>query len=377
MTAPEYLDQAASVTASGTTPVVVGVDTHQQTHHAVILAGTGTLIATREFPASPAGYQQLWAWVCERAGAAGRARVAAVGVESTGSYGAGLAQFLLTTDPGQGWAAGVDVREVIRPEKTVRAMRGKSDPIDAEAAARAVLAGTATGRPKVKTGIVEAIRSLVVARESAVKQRTAAASQLRDLITTAPEPIRGELLGLSTARRVTRVVKYRPDTTDLGDPLQALKYALRALGRRIQALDAEIADADRALTPLVAAAAPRLLALPQVGTNTAAQLLITGGQNIDRMRSEAAFAKLVGVAPLPASSGKTTRHRLNRGGDRAANRALYLLVCRRLATDPATKAYMQRRSLDPRMGTPDIIRCLKRYAARQIYTALRADLLTA
>lgn len=161
-----------------------------------------------------------------------------------------------------------------------------------------------------------------------------------------------------------------PDTTNLGDPLQAVKYALRALGRRIQALDAEITEADRALTPLVATAAPRLLALSQVGTNTAAQLLITGGQNIDRMRSEAAFAKLVGVAPLPASSGKTTRHRLNRGGDRAANSALYLLVCRRLATDPATKAYMERRSQEPRMGTRDIIRCLKRYAAREIYAAL-------
>lgn len=366
MTAPNYLDQPL--------PVVVGVDTHQQTHHAAVLAGTGTLIATREFPASPAGYQQLWAWAVEHAGSGG---VVTVGVESTGSYGAGLAQFLLTTDPTVGWAAGVDVREVIRPEKTVRAMRGKSDPIDAEAAARAVLAGTATGRPKVKTGIVEAIRALVVARDSAVKQRTAAACQLRDLITTAPEPIRGELLGLSTARRVTRVVKYRPDTTDLGDPLQAVKYALRALGRRIQALEAEIAEADRALTPLVATAAPRLLALPQVGTNTAAQLLITGGENIDRMRSEAAFAKLVGVAPLPASSGKTTRHRLNRGGDRAANSALYLLVCRRLATDPATQAYMDRRSQEPRMDKPDIIRCLKRYVAREIYTALRADLLTA
>jgi transposase len=365
------IEKPQAAPAVSTLPVVVGVDTHQQTHHAAAIDSTGRLLGTAQFPANRAGYEALWRWA-RRASAAG---VAAVGVESTGSYGAGLTQALLTTDP-EDWAGEVDVREVIRPTKTVRTMRGKSDPIDAEAAARAVLAGTATGRPKIKTGAVEAIRAIALTRDSAVKERTAAESQLRDLITTAPDPIREELLPLTTAARVARAARLRPDQATLGDPAQATKYALRALARRILALREEIKAADHALAPLVQAAAPRLLALPQVGVNTAAQMLITGGENIDRLHSEAAFAKLVGTAPVPASSGKTHRHRLSHGGDRAANTKLHLLVLRRLASDPATKAYMQRRSHEPRMDTKAILRCLKRYAAREIYHALKADLLS-
>jgi transposase len=352
-------------------PLVMGVDTHQLTHCAAVIDTTGRLLGTAEFPASTAGYRLLWKWATDLT----RVGIEAVGVESTGSYGAGLTQFLLTTDPA-GWAAETEVREVIRPEKTVRAMRGKSDPIDAEAAARAVLAGTATARPKVKTGVVEAIRTISVTRDSAVHERTAGESRLRDLITTAPEPIRAELLPLTSRARVARASRLRPDPAALADPGQAAKFALRQLARRIQTLTAEIAEADQALAPLVRAAAPRLLALPQVGIHTAAHMLITGGQNIDRLHGEAAFAKLVGTAPVPASSGKTTRVRLNRGGDRKANSILHLLVLRRLATDPATQAYKTRRSQEPTMDTQAILRCLKRYAAREIYHALRTDLLS-
>jgi transposase len=352
-------------------PVVVGVDTHQLTHHAAVLTTTGRLLGSAEFAATSAGYRCLWEWATSLSPLG----VAAVGVESTGSYGAGLTQYLLATDSGA-WTDEIDVREVIRPEKTVRAMRGKSDPIDAEAAARAVLAGTATGRPKIKTGVVEAIRTITVTRDSAVKDRTACESQLRDLITTAPAALREQLLPLTTHARVARAARLRPDPATLEDPIQATKYALRALAHRILALRAEITAADKALAPLVRAAAPRLLALPQVGVHTAAQMLITGGENIDRLRSEAAFAKLVGTAPVPASSGKTHRVRLNRGGDRQANTKIHLLVLRRLASDPATRAYMARRSHEPRMDTKAILRCLKRYAAREIYHALRADLLT-
>jgi transposase len=352
-------------------PVVVGVDTHQLTHCAAALDATGRLLESAQFPATGAGYRQLWRW----ATALSPAGVAAIGVESTGSYGAGLTQFLLTTDT-RCWSQGIDIREVIRPEKTVRALRGKSDPIDAEPAARAVLAGTATARPKIKTGLVEAIRTITVTRDSAVKERTACESQLRDLITTAPQSLRDELLPLTTRARVARAARLRPDPAALADPAQAAKYALRVLARRIQALHTEIGAADKALTPLLKTAAPRLLALPQVGTHTAAQMLITGGENLDRLHSEAAFAKLVGTAPIPASSGKTTRVRLNRGGDRRANTKLHLLVLRRLASDPATKAYMARRTTEPTMDTKAVIRCLKRYAAREIYHALKADLLS-
>ncbi|GGH49524.1 IS110 family transposase [Microbacterium album] len=300
--------------------LIVGVDTHQRAHHAVIIDTTGRRVADAEFAASAAGYREVMDW------AAGYGQVEAFGVESTGSYGAGLTRQLL--------AEGMDVFEVNRPDKTTRARQGKSDAIDAEHAARAVLAGTATGRPKVSTGVVEAVRALLVARSGAVKARTAAVSQLRDLVTTAPEELRELLLPLTTPARVVKAAALRPDLTRLHEPAHAARHALRALARRIQALDKEMKDAEKALAPLVATAVPTLVARPQIGTLTAAQLLVTAGQNLDRFRSEAAFAKLTGTAPLPASSGKTRRMRLNRGGDRQANKALHLIAVGRLKTDP-------------------------------------------
>jgi hypothetical protein len=267
------------------------------------------------------------------------------------------------------------VHEVARPDKTTRAMQGKSDPIDAYAAARAVQAGRASGWAKAKNGAVEAMRVIKVARDSAVKDRTAAISQMRDVITTAPEPVRSELLGLSAAKRVTKARGYRSDPTRAVDPTQAAKLTLRALARRISALDEEITEADKILTALVGDHLPSLVRLPQVGTQIAAQLAITAGQNIDRMRSEAGFAKLTGVAPVPASSGKTRRMRLNRGGDRQANSALYMVVVGRLRNHPETLAYRTRREAEG-LSKKDIIRCLKRYVARETYQALKADLAT-
>jgi transposase len=299
---------------------------------------------------------------------AGHGVVASIGVEATGSYGAGLTRHLLV--------AGIDVVDVNRPEKTTRARDGKSDPIDAASAARQVLAGTATARPKLSTGIVEAIRNLKIPRDGAVRDRTRAFNQLRDLVTTAPEPIHDELIGLTGRARVRRAASYRPDPARLADPAQAAKRALRRLARRIQALDAEIAEADAELDRLTARAVPTVRALHQVGIQTAAQLAITAGENIDRMRSEASFAKLTGVAPLPASSGKRNhRHRLNRGGDRQANSALHIIAIGRLATDQRTRDYRDRRQAEG-LGKLDIIRCLKRHLAREIYRALREDLMT-
>lgn len=342
--------------------VVIGVDTHQRTHHAALIDTHGRRLDDREFRANARGYDELLAW------AAARGPVAAAGIESSGAYGAGLTQALLV--------AGVDVYEVARSEKAVRYQRGKSDPIDAESAARQVLAGTARGRAKIKTGIIEAIRTIKVTRDSAVKDRTRAYSQLRDLATTGPESIRSELLALTTSARVAKAAAYRPDATRLADPAQMIKHALRTLARRIQALDAEIAEADQLLQPLVAQAVPTLLALPQVGVQIAAQLAITAGENIDRMRSETAFAKLTGTAPIPASSGKSTgRMRLNRGGDRQANAALYMIVIGRLRNHPPTLAYLQRRSTE-NLTKRDLIRCLKRYVARETYHALHHDLMT-
>lgn len=344
-----------------TTQVAVGVDTHQLTHHVAVIDTTRGRLGDREFPANTAGYRDLVAYVT----ALGPVR--AYGVESTGSYGAGLTRHLLSV--------GGEVYEVTRPEKSTRVKAGKSDPIDAYSAAEQVLTGRASGRPKIKTGIVEALRTVKIPRDSAVRERARAYSQIRDLATTAPPAIHEALIGASARRRVAIAAAYRPDPARAHEPAQALKHALRALARRVQALDLEIAEADKLITALTTQAVPTLLAMPQIGPQSAAQLVITAGQNIERMRSEAAFAKLTGCAPLPASSGKTNRHRLNPGGDRQANSALYMVVVGRMRNHPETLTYVQRRRAEG-LSNPEIIRCLKRHLARSIYRALRTDLMT-
>lgn len=341
--------------------LVVGVDTHQQNHHAVVLDHAGGMLASREFPATIAGYRGLLAW------ASGLGAPAVFGVESTGSYGAGLARFLLVE--------GVVVVEVNRPDKTTRARDGKSDPIDAEAAARTVLAGRASGLPKITTGIIESIRQLKIVHDSAVKARTAAFNQIRDVITTAPDTVREQLLPLTRRQRVARAVKFRVDPAQLTDPAHAARFALQQLAIRVRDLDTQVKTLKDRLDELVADAVPSLIALPRVGTLTAAQLAITAGENLDRFDSEPRFAKLVGTAPIPASSGKTHRHRLNRGGDRQANKALHLIAVGRMQRHPATRDYVTRRTLEG-LSKKDIIRCLKRAITRETYRSLRHDLLT-
>ena len=350
-----------SVTEVRSQLVVAGVDTHQGTHHAAVIDRDGRLLADREFPANGPGYQRLLDWV------AGHGLVQGIGVESTGGYGAGLTRHLLV--------AGVEVFEVNRPERATRAMLGKSDPIDAAAAARQVLTGRATARPKITSGAVESLRMVKIPRDSAVRDRTGAYNQLRDLVTTAPTVIHDELIGLSGVRRVSRAARFRPDPTRLEDPVQAAKAAMRSLARRIQALNAEIAEADQTIDQLTARLVPSLRAMSGVGPQTSARLVITAGENIDRMRNEATFAKLTGVAPLPASSGKrNNRHRLNRGGDRQANSALHMIVINRLSRHTETRTYYARRQAE-NLTNLDIVRCLKRHLARSVYRALRDDLM--
>jgi len=340
-----------------TTAVVTGgVDTHGQTHHAAALDLVGRQLGDREFPTTPAGYRALLKWL------QGYGHLERVGVEGTGTYGAGLTRQLR--------AAGVTVVEVDRPDRKARRAKGKSDPLDAYSAARAALAGTATGVPKTRDGRIEAIRALRVARSSAVKARSQATNQLKALLVTAPAQLREQLRTLSTTALVATCARLRP-TGDIGDPARATKTALARLARRHQYLSAEIGDADTDLRTLVIAAAPRLIALPGVGTEVAAQLLTTIGDNPDRLHSEAAFAHLCGVAPIQASSGRTHRHRLNRGGDRAANNALYIVVLGRLRYDSRTRAYAERRTTEG-LSKPEIIRCLKRYVAREVFAVLTA-----
>lgn len=334
--------------------IVAGVDTHGDTHHAAVVLLNGTRLADAEFPTTTAGYALLLAWLRSFG------RLVAAGVEGTGAYGAGLARHLA--------AQGVRVVEVNRPDRRQRRMKGKSDPLDAYAAAEAVLSERATATPKLGNGIVEAIRALHTTRAGAVKARTAAINELRALLVTAPAELRDRMRGLTPVGLVTACARLRPT----GDPAEthvAVRVAVRALARRHQALTEEIADLDTQLRPLVERACPQLLGIHGVGYETAAQLLITAGDNPDRISSEAAFAALCGTAPIPASSGKTNRHRLSRGGDRQANRALHMIACTRLATDPQTRAYRDRRARE-QLSTKDILRCLKRYLARQVYKAL-------
>lgn len=331
--------------------VVAGVDTHADTHYAALISATGEHLGAAQFPATDAGYRTLTGFItC-------RGPIARVGVEGTNSYGAGLARHL--------YREGLEVVEVIRPARQVRRMRGKSDEIDAYAAAHIALAGNDTVTPKTSSGPVEAIRVTHAARHSAIKARTEAIQQIKSLLITAPEPIRAEYRALTVGRLVSSLSAARTRSGD-DEVAACTRLALKRLAVRYQQLGAEIVSHEDDLTRLVHAANPALTQATGVGIITAAQLLATAGDNPDRIGSEAAFAMLCGAAPIPASSGKTNRYRLNRGGDRGANCALHQIAISRLATDPATRAYAAKRTADGKTNK-DILRCLKRAIAREVF----------
>ena len=334
--------------------VVGGVDTHTDFHQAAVIDTVGRHLATEAFPTTPTGYRRLLDWLRSHG------EVLAVGVEGTGAYGSELGRYLRTNQ--------ITVIDVDRPDRKARRANGKSDPVDAYAAATAVLSGRADGTPKTRDGIVEAIRALRVARRSAIKSRTQTINQIRTLIVTAPGEVREKLRDLPTAELIRHLARSRPGG-DLSDPACAARTALRRLARRHQYLTEEIADTDAELGPLVAQAAPDLVAVFGVGTETAAQLLITAGDNPDRLKSEASFAHLRAAAPIQAGSGRTHRHRLNRGGDRQANNALHTIALVRMRHDPRTREYVARRTAEG-MPKKDILRCLKRFIAREVYKHL-------
>lgn len=331
-----------------------GVDTHALTHHAAVVDTLGRELDDREFPTTRAGYEALLTWM------ASFGRLVAVGVEGTGSYGAALNRVLA--------GAGISVVEVDRPDRSARRARGKSDPLDAYAAARAAASGRAGGRPKSRDGIVESIRCLRVAQRSAVKARTQCINQIRALLVNGPAELREQMRTLPTAKMIKALARLRPGA-DLSDPSAGCKHALRSLARRHGALDEEIKELHRCLTQLTEQAAPELLDRFGVGVQVAAQLLVTAGDNPDRLRSEASFAHLTGVAPVPASSGQRHRHRLNRGGDRAANNALHTIALTRMRYHPPTRAYVERRTAEG-LSKKEIIRCLKRAIAREMHRIL-------
>ncbi|HWM95580.1 MAG TPA: IS110 family transposase [Streptosporangiaceae bacterium] len=337
-----------------TRAITGGVDTHADTHVAAALDPIGGLLGVRQFPATAAGYGRLLDWL------GGFGTVCLVGIEGTGSYGAGLARHVI--------AAGIRVVEVDRSDRQDRRRQGKSDPLDAVSAARAAQSGRAAGAPRGRDGSVEAIRALMVARRSARADRTQAINQARSLIVTGADDLRVRFARHAPAALAAELASLRPRPGDVVG--YATRTALRELGRRAQFPGDQLDQLDELIVPLVTGRAPRLLALYGVGPHTAALLLIAAGDHPGRLRSEAARAHLCAAAPIPASSGKTVRHRLNPGGDRQASHALWRIVFTRMSSHPPTRAYAGRRTAEG-LSKKEIIRCLKRYVAREVYPHLR------
>jgi transposase len=332
-----------------------GVDTHRDIHVAAALDPLGGLLGSESFSTDPAGYKALLAWL-ESFG-----QVTKIGVEGTGSYGSGLSRFLRRV--------GVEVIEVDRPNRDERRRSGKSDPLDAVEAARAALSGRASGSPKSRDGAVEAIRVLVVAKRSARQARVKALLQMRHLVFSAPDQLRCRLKGLSVPALVAEGVKLRPSrSADL--VTAATKASLSSLAHRISSLDNELAELDQRIEVLLVATVPDLLDLFGVDPDTAAALVMAAGDNPERLYSEAAWAHLCGVSPIPKGSGKSSgRVKAHDGGDRQANSALWRIVMVRIAHDPETQLYFERRVKEGKTKH-EVIRILKRYIAREVYRYL-------
>lgn len=327
-----------------------GVDSHADTLHVAVISDNGGHLADAEFATTAAGYAAALAFLTAHG------RVISIGVEGTSSYGAGFTRAARRH--------GCQVVEVNRPDRAERRRIGKSDPIDAYAAARAALSGRASSAPKDDT--IAGIRALHNAARSAIKARTAALNQIGQILITAPEAIRAKFGPLKGADRTDALARLRP----AGDAVHiAVLTALKSLARRVKELAAEHQALTQALDSGVTAHNPGLRAAYGVGPDTAAQLLVTAGGNPERMRTEAAFAALCGAAPVPASSGKTNRHRLSRGGDRAANAALYRIALVRMSSDSRTRAYVARQTAAGRTKK-EIIRLLKRAIAREMFRCL-------
>jgi transposase len=359
--------------------IAVGIDTHADVNVAAVIDHVGRQLGHASFDTTPAGHHQLEAW------ARTHGEVSIIGIEGTGVYGAGICTHLRQS--------ATLVVEVDRPDRKSRRFEGKSDPIDAYAAARAALSGRATGTPKTRNGNVEMIRVLRIARTSAIKARAIALTQLKAVIKTAPEPLRSELRNLDGATLLNACrslqasrgpaptpsphAKRPPRPGRLSDPTAATVATLARLANRVADLDNELRDIDDDLDELTTETAPTLVGLFGVGTDVAGQLLTTAGDNPERITTSAAFAMLCGVAPIPASSGKTTnRHRLNRGGDRHANAALYRIAMCRLRYDPRTQTYRDQLRSHGKTNR-EAMRILKRAIAREVYQAIITDLATA
>ena len=336
-------------------PVVGGVDTHKDLHVAAVVDANDRVLGTQCFATTRQGYRQMLAWMRSFG------QLRCVGIEATGTYGAGLLRSMQN--------AGVEVLEVTAPDKPDRRKRGKNDDLDAQNAAHAAFAGKRTVTPRSRDGMIESLRVLKACRKTAVVARRIALQMIQNTIVCAPDGLREALRQMTRMQLVRTLAAWRPDLTDYRNVDSAYRISLKSLGRRYVELHDEIADLDVMIAAIVDELAPNLVARNSIGHAGAAQLLLTAGDNPERLHSEAGFAALCGVSPVPASSGKTTRHRLNRGGDRAANSALHIIAIGRLRTDPRTKASMAKRVAEGHSKL-EVIRCLKRYIAREVFTLI-------
>lgn len=335
--------------------VIGGVDTHKDLHVAAVVDEHNRVLGSQCFPTTRHGYKQMLAWMCSFG------QLRRVGVEATGTYGAGLLRYLQN--------AGVEVLEVTTPDSGDRRKRGKNDDLDAQNAAHAAFAGKRTVTPKTRDGMIESLRVLKACRKTAVAARRVALQMIHNTVVCAPDELRDTLRKLTRMELIRTLAAWRPDMTDYRNVASAYRIALKSLARRYLELHDEIADLDAMIAAIVDELAPALVTRNSIGHASAAQLLLTAGDNSERLHSEASFAALCGVSPVPASSGKTTRHRLNRGGDRAANSALHIIAIGRLRTDPRTKSYIAKRIAEGHSKL-EAIRCLKRYIAREVFSLI-------
>lgn len=337
--------------------VVIGVDTHKHVHVAAVMDTIGGILATLTITTDTGGFKQLLDW------ASGFGKVIAFGIEGTGSYGATLTSFLRRQ--------GYKVVEAGRPDRRSRRANGKSDTLDAENAARSVLAGFATTTPKSADGAVEMIRQLKIAHDSAVTDRTAVMVTMKAMLVHGSDQLRRETNHKTQIMLARHLAALRPRA--LQTPDDALRHALRSLARRWQQLDAEAKELSAMIEQLVTSTAPQLLEPFGIGVDTAAEILIVVGDNPERIRSEAAFAKLAGISPVPTGSGKTSgRHRINHGGHRQLNAAIYRTVIVRMRFHEPTIAYVARRTAEGKTKR-EIIRCLKRYVIREVYHLIKTN----
>ena len=335
--------------------VIGGVDTHKDLHVAAVVDEHNRVLGSQCFPTTRHGYKQMLAWMRFFG------QLRRVGVEATGTYGAGLLRYLQN--------AGVEVLEVTTPDSGDRRKRGKNDDLDAQNAAHAAFAGKRTVTPKTRDGMIDSLRVLKACRKTAVAARRVALQMIHNTVVCAPDELRDTLRKLTRMELIRTLAAWRPDMTDYRNVASAYRIALKSLARRYLELHDEIADLDAMIAAIVDELAPALVTRNSIGHASAAQLLLTAGANSERLHSEASFAALCGVSPVPASSGKTTRHRLNRGGDRAANSALHIIAIGRLRTDPRTKSYIAKRIAEGHSKL-EAIRCLKRYIAREIFSLI-------